>query len=64
MEMACDTLVEPNDTVLVMTSGIWGSRFAEMVRRHGKDWTLQSKELVRYKFKFNKYSKVFWFSCF
>lgn len=36
MEMACDNMVEPGDKVLVVTSGIWGQRFAEMVRRHGK----------------------------
>ncbi|XP_067946216.1 alanine--glyoxylate aminotransferase-like [Watersipora subatra] len=35
MEMACGNMVEPGDKVLVATNGIWGSRFTEMVRRHG-----------------------------
>ena len=35
MEAAAVNLTEPGDTALVLTNGIWGDRFADMVRRHG-----------------------------
>ena len=35
MEMAVDNMIEPGDKVLVVTSGIWGTRFTEMATRHG-----------------------------
>jgi len=35
MEMACDNTIEPGDKVLVVTNGIWGSRFSDMASRHG-----------------------------
>ncbi|KAF6029416.1 AGXT [Bugula neritina] len=37
MEMACDNTIEPGDKVLVVTNGIWGSRFSDMASRHGGD---------------------------
>lgn len=36
MEMACDNMVETGENVLVVTNGIWGCRFSDMVTRHGK----------------------------
>lgn len=43
MEMACDNTIEPGDKVLVVTNGIWGSRFSDMASRHGTflEWLLK-----------------------
>ena len=36
MEAACCNMVEDGDVVLVAVNGIWGERFADMAKRHGR----------------------------
>ena len=40
MDMAASNLVEEGDTVLVVSSGYFGERYAELLKRYGADVTL------------------------
>ena len=40
MEAVVANLLEVGDVAVVCQNGIWGLRFADMVERNGKDWSV------------------------
>lgn len=45
MEMAAANLIEPNDNVLVVSTGYFGERFAEISKRYGANVTILASEV-------------------
>lgn len=44
MDMAAVNLIEPNDNVLVLSTGYFGERYAEIVKRYGANVTILTTE--------------------
>jgi alanine-glyoxylate transaminase/serine-glyoxylate transaminase/serine-pyruvate transaminase len=45
MDMAAANLIEPNDNVLVISTGYFGERFAEISKRYGANVTILASEI-------------------
>ncbi len=45
MDMAAANLIEPNDNVLVISTGYFGERFAEIAKRYGANVTILASEV-------------------
>ena len=45
MDMAAANLIEPNDNVLVVSTGYFGERFAEIAKRYGANVTILASEV-------------------
>ncbi|MFA5299135.1 MAG: alanine--glyoxylate aminotransferase family protein [Lutibacter sp.] len=45
MDMAASNLIEPNDHVLVISTGYFGERFAEIAKRYGANVTVLTSEV-------------------
>lgn len=45
MDMAASNLIEPNDNVLVISTGYFGERFAEIAKRYGANVTILASEV-------------------
>lgn len=45
MDMAASNLIEPNDNVLVISTGYFGERFAEISKRYGANVTILASEV-------------------
>jgi alanine-glyoxylate transaminase/serine-glyoxylate transaminase/serine-pyruvate transaminase len=45
MDMAAANLIEPNDNVLVISTGYFGERFAEISKRYGANVTILASEM-------------------
>lgn len=45
MDMAASNLIEPNDNVLVISTGYFGERFAEIAKRYGANVTILASEI-------------------
>ena len=45
MDMAAANLIEPNDNVLVISTGYFGERFAEIAKRYGANVTVLASEV-------------------